>query len=337
MKKKLSWPYHIIGYVFGIGILLVLIHFAGLKNLISVIQQLSPARLIVAALIYALAWSFRSLRLKSLTDICRARISIFELFKYRISGFALNTLLPAKLGDVATIGLLRIKGISIGTAAAIIIHTRILDLAAVILISIPLAVHSFGESIPSWIVKSIYYGVIPFIFITGLILLDKNRRVLQYLKKLAIVRKYKILSVVFDKLDNAYKSFHDIASNRKRLSLNGLFSLIIWLLEGITCWTVIYALDGNVDLILVILAVSIGNIGKSIPLTPGGLGIYETIFAAVLTASGIPLELATASGIVDHALKKVFNLAIGVPAMTNTGVEIKQILSKGRTALQHSK
>jgi uncharacterized protein (TIRG00374 family) len=186
-------------------------------------------------------------------------------------------------------------------------------------------------------VTPIYYGVIPFIFIIGLILLDKNRTVLQHLKKIAPVQKNKILSVAFDKLDHAYKSFHDIASNRKRLSLNGLFSLMIWLLEGITCWVVIHALGGNVDLILVILAVSIGNIGKSIPLTPGGLGIYETIFAAVLTASGVPLEVATASGIVDHALKKVFNLAIGIPAMTTTGVELKQILSKGRTALQHSK
>jgi len=335
-KKKFSWPYHVIGYIFGICILLALIHFAGFKNLLLVIQQISPARLIAPVLIYVLAWSFRSLRLKTLTAISHARISIFELFKYRISGFALNTVLPAKLGDVVTIGLLGMKGISMGTAAAIIIHARILDLAAAILISIPSAVMTFGKSIPSWMVISIYYGVIPFIVVMGLILLDKKRTVIQRLKKLAVVQKSKILSTAINKLDHAYKSFHDIASNKKRLSLNALFSLMIWIMEGITAWTVIYALDGNVHLIPVILAVSIGNVGKSIPLTPGGLGIYETIFSAVLTASGVPLELATAAGIVDHALKKMFNLAIGVPAMTTTGVEIKQIFGKGRTALQHS-
>jgi len=53
-------------------------------------------------------------------------IGIFDLFKLYISGYALNVMLPAKLGDVATVGYLKMKGVHIGRSAAIILQTRIL-------------------------------------------------------------------------------------------------------------------------------------------------------------------------------------------------------------------
>ena len=70
---------------------------------------------------------------------------------------------------------------------------------------------------------------------------------------------------------------------------------------------------------------SIGNVGKSAPATPGAVGIYESVLAAVLVLFGVSFDLAIVVAILDHAIKNLFTLAIGVPATAGIGVGMAQI------------
>jgi len=128
--KTKSWAYRIIAFIAGIGILLALIYHAGFERFLDIVLQTSPYWIAVAVIIYAASWIFRTWRLERFTTHAGKNIKISDLFKLYISGYALNVILPAKLGDAATVGYLKMKGINVGRSAAIILQTRILDVLA---------------------------------------------------------------------------------------------------------------------------------------------------------------------------------------------------------------
>ena len=70
-------------------------------------------------------------------------------------------------------------------------------------------------------------------------------------------------------------------------------------------------------------AVSVGNLAKVIPLTPGGIGLYEGAFT-LLVAGLTPVTGAVAFGaaIVDHFLKNVVTIVGGVISMLALNVSL---------------
>ena len=120
----------------AIAILFVLTYSVGLGNFYRIIISASPAGLISAVIIYSVSWILRTVRLDSLVKNVGANVGTWELFKLYISGNALNVILPAKLGDAAVICYLRMQGIGIGMSAAIAVQCRILDVLALLILSL---------------------------------------------------------------------------------------------------------------------------------------------------------------------------------------------------------
>ncbi len=64
---------------------------------------------------------------------------------------------------------------------------------------------------------------------------------------------------------------------------------------------------------------SVGNLAKVLPLSPGGIGLYEaafTVFVAGLTP--ISWEVALGAAILDHAVKNIVTLVGGVGSMARS-------------------
>jgi len=169
-----SWTYRIIAFIIGIGILLALIYHAGFERFSDIILQTSPYWIATAVIVYAASWIFRTWRLERFTTHAGKNIRIFDLFKLYISGYALNVILPAKLGDAATVGYLKMKGINIGRSAAIILQTRILDVLALILLSIPALILFSEKTAPNWIRTTIFICLFLVAVPIGIVVLDKN-------------------------------------------------------------------------------------------------------------------------------------------------------------------
>jgi hypothetical protein len=106
-------------------------------------------------------------------------------------------------------------------------------------------------------------------------------------------------------------SFHQL--NRIYFISIGI-SLMIWLLEASTIQLIALQIHPEVSFITLLLAMSVGNLLKVLPLFPGGLGTYEAGFILILTAYGIPIEVSVTLSIVDHLLKKLVNLVVGFPS-----------------------
>ena len=320
-----SWAYRIIAFIIGIGILLALIYQAGFERFLDIILQTSPYWIATAVIVYAASWIFRTWRLERFTTHAGKNIRIFDLFKLYISGYALNVILPAKLGDAATVGYLKMKGINIGRSAAIILQTRILDVLALILLSIPALILFSEKAAPNWIRTTIFICLFLVAVPIGIVVIDKNKVFSSLLEKLGNKSSHKFLKLAVEKTKDAYEGYHEIVLNKNLLAASILLSLMIWLFDGLTCYVVSIAVGAQISIIVVILAVSIGNVGKSAPATPGAIGVYETVLAAVLVLFGVSFDLAIVIAILDHAIKNLFTLAIGVPATAGIGVGMAQI------------
>jgi len=80
-------------------------------------------------------------------------------------------------------------------------------------------------------------------------------------------------------------------------------------------------------------AVSVGNLAKVLPLTPGGVGLYEGAFT-VIVASLTPVGVAAAIGvaIVDHAVKNVVTIIGGVASMAWLNVSLTTAVEESQSA-----
>ena len=331
MKKHTVWIYRIGALVTGIGTLIALIYFVGFKRFLGVISQTSPYWIAASIVVYGTSWIFRTWRLKQFTTHAGKKIKIFDSFKLYISGYALNAILPARLGDAAIIGYLRMKGINIGRSAAIILQTRLLDIMALILLSVPALVLFSKQGGLVRITSATVFCILVLVIPACIVIFDKSNNLFGLLEKLENKFRHKLINLIIEKIKDAYEGYREIVRDKKLLTVSILLSLIVWLLEGLTCYMIAVAVGAQISVAAVILAVSMGNVGKSVPITPGGIGIYESILTAVLVSFGLLFDVAVVIAMMDHVIKKMFNLIVGVPATAGIGIRIAQILRLFKT------
>jgi uncharacterized protein (TIRG00374 family) len=111
-----------------------------------------------------------------------------------------------------------------------------------------------------------------------------------------------------------------VAADAAALARVFLASGVVWALDAVTAVLVLAALVGGFAgsvapaalLVVGTLAVSAGNLAKVLPLSQGGIGLYEAAFTAIVVATTpIPAETALAAAALDHALKNAVTLAGG--------------------------
>jgi len=112
-----------------------------------------------------------------------------------------------------------------------------------------------------------------------------------------------------------------VAGDRGTFARVGATSVAIWSLDVVTAIVVLAAFDVTLApgaLVAVgFFAVSVGNLAKVLPLSPGGIGLYEGAFTllVVALAPSIGSTTALSAAIVDHAVKNVVTVLGGLLAM----------------------
>jgi uncharacterized membrane protein YbhN (UPF0104 family) len=110
-----------------------------------------------------------------------------------------------------------------------------------------------------------------------------------------------------------------VATDGRALAHVAAGSLAIWAIDVLTAVLVLAALDGTLSTPALVavgtLAVTVGNLAKVLPLSQGGIGLYEAAFTALVVAvSPVGAATALAAAVVDHALKNAVTLAGGAVA-----------------------
>ncbi|WP_226039274.1 lysylphosphatidylglycerol synthase transmembrane domain-containing protein [Natrinema sp. DC36] len=118
-----------------------------------------------------------------------------------------------------------------------------------------------------------------------------------------------------------------VARHPKALATIGAESLLIWVLDVLTAVLVLAALDSGLAvgplLAVGTLAVSVGNLAKVLPLSQGGVGLYEAAFTALVVGlTPVGASTALAAAIVDHALKNGVTLLGGAGSVASLGISL---------------
>ena len=118
-----------------------------------------------------------------------------------------------------------------------------------------------------------------------------------------------------------------VAGTRRGAARIGAESVGIWTLDVITAILVLAAFDvslGVASLVTVgFFAVSVGNLAKVLPLSPGGIGLYEAAFTAFAVGlGGVAPAVAFAAAVLDHFVKNAITVVGGVASMLALNVSL---------------
>ncbi|HTT86619.1 MAG TPA: YbhN family protein [Acidimicrobiales bacterium] len=84
----------------------------------------------------------------------------------------------------------------------------------------------------------------------------------------------------------------DLAGQRERLSQAVVWAAANWLFDAACLWLFIIALHGYISPINLMVAYGLANILAAIPITPGGLGVVETVLVTTLAGFHVPWSVA---------------------------------------------
>ena len=133
-----------------------------------------------------------------------------------------------------------------------------------------------------------------------------------------------------------------VASDRDAFVRVGGASLLVWTVDVLTALVVFAAFGIEIGPYLVAVgffAVSVGNLAKVLPLSPGGIGLYEGAFTLIvvgMTANpALTASVALAVAIVDHAVKNVVTIAGGLASMLFFNVSLTTAAEQGAAVDPH--
>lgn len=288
-KKRKTFA---ISTIIAIFIILSLIYFS-FNNFFKYLVSIRLDFLIFAFLASFFSIFLRGLRYSYLLNKNGAKNSIFISTAALSIGQTVNVLTPVRLGDLARAYVLSKRKVPYEISLGSLASERFFDLATVTFLAMFSSLHlgiSVGET---------YYGII----FTVLVL---------------------ILILALSKMENFVGRIFKVAKsiNGKDLLVLSLLSFLIWLIDVFVCFIILSSFEQ--DFLLSTLAVAIGNIVKAVPITPGGIGTYEAALVAILIRK-FDLSLATVVAIVDHAIKNVTTVLLGLKSMFLLNIKFREL------------
>lgn len=262
------------------------------------VGQLDIAYLTGFVAIFTVTWLLRALRL---TCLVPETIGMVRSLKIQLAGAAVNLILPLKAGDFLTARYLQKETHTpYSQALGYTLQMRVLDF--IILLWMVASVFVQWKFIDSWLLT---------LFLVSGALLALMSLVARFsgLMKLKIqpARRF------FRFLVNTYNQVLGLQKLTVPYLLAFLLSMGIWMLEVLAGYWLIYQLGFDISFASLALCMAFANLCKALPLLPGGLGTYEAGFLLVGTMLGIPVDQLVTLSIVDHLLKKLYNIIAGFP------------------------
>ncbi len=229
-------------------------------------------------------------------------ISVGKMWPIVVIGYMGNNVYPFRAGEFIRAYLLKKKeGVSIGASLATILVERIFDGLVMLLfvfIALPIV-----PGLPSWLRQMVIYASLAFfgallVFLAMAALPDLSRSLYQW-----GIAKFTPASLQPKLLNLADRFMEGLSSltNFKDVLMIFVTSIVIWLLETVKYWFVMYAFNFVVSFFALMLMNGVVNLFTTIPSTPGHIGTFDAPGIEVLQVFGVEQSVATAYTLVLHA------------------------------------
>lgn len=291
---------------------LVLVLFAvalpGFKvdELVDHILSADPWWLLVAFAIYYLGFPLRGMRWSILLRGIGAKVRVRDSTEIIFVSWLVNSVVPAKLGDVYRAWLLRINfPVSLSATFGTIFIERVFDLVAIVVLGLGAAFWSFRDGLSDTV--RVIMGIGVFV-VVGLVvalftLRNLGRRLIDRLP-------------LPTRIVTLYERFEEgvFSVDRRQLPLVGLLTGLIWTTEALRLLFVVEALGFDISLGIsgAFFVALVASLLTAVPFTPAGLGIVEAGIVGLLTViyQADPTE-AAAIALVDRAISVLSVIVLG--------------------------
>lgn len=272
-------------------------------DLMITIVHIDPVYVAFATVICAFAWILRGWRYQAILRGLVVRIKLTFSTACILLSQTANLIIPARLGDLVRIFILkheRLATYSQGVSSLIV--ERAFDIVVIALLG--LFVLPFVIGTPEWFLPLITIPIIGGGAFAVFLLLMGNRS-----------SENKYVSIIY----GMFAEIRAAALSMKALLVLGVSSLGIWFMDILVCAVVVMMFGENIPLMLVTLAVVIGNLVKAVPITPGGVGTYEFALAITFELTGMAPATATIIAVIDHLIKNLVTLVGGIASLYYLG------------------
>ncbi|CCQ35413.1 glycosyltransferase AglD [Natronomonas moolapensis 8.8.11] len=324
-------------------------------EVLAAIRGADPAALAVAAAVYIASWPLRGLRYRDILSELGYRERVGFLTGTIFVSQTGNLVVPARGGDAIRAYIVKARrGIPYPSGFASLAIERVFDLliiaalAGATLVGLALGgvdvaalqtAEAGGDVGESGRTAVLVAGGVGAAAIGAMALIAATARSDRNLVRGALTRVSddSYVEYVAAILERFVADVQTVAEDRRAFAVVGLSSLVIWGIDILTAIVVFAAFGVSVPTTLLVavgfFAVAVGNLAKVLPLSPGGIGLYEgafTLIVVALTPIAWPTALATA--VVDHALKNAVTVAGGVASMLRLNVSLATAVEESREA-----
>lgn len=288
-----SWLRAVAAALVGLVVLVGLFSLAGFGEVFGIVADASPAFVAAAMASYLVSFVFRTWRWRVLLRATGDLASRGGVFRALLFGWFLNFILPARIGDLGRgLALKTTERVPFSVGTGTVVIERALDMAVLGGAMLLLVTTQLGQTGSGVVLAAGAFGIAAALT-TALVVVavlpeSVERRVGAVSSRAAVG-----LSTLSDALDR-------VASNPAGVALAGLISVPVWAFEAGTILLSARAIGTALPTTQALVAGITAFVAQAVPLTPAGLGTYETTIAATLSLYGIPTETGTALALVDH-------------------------------------
>jgi uncharacterized protein (TIRG00374 family) len=252
-------------------------------------------------------------------------MDIQTLFSPLMIGYAVNTFMPAHLGEFSRAYGLSKKGqLPLAQIVATIIMERVIDIFSLLaLMLLVFRIYRF----PEWVAKS---GYIMFAGAAGLLILLMFLKIATSSTMKFMHFMLKPLPKSFNRqIENTLLKFLSGITPLKRwydYITTGVLSVIIWLSYCAVFYFCLhsfnfvetYGLNWSVSLVLLVIT----SIAIVVPSSPGYVGTYHYLCQISLTMFGVPADSALTFAVVVHAVTFIPVFVVGLYFVHREGITL---------------
>lgn len=336
------------------GFLLVLLtivaasYYLEFSQLLEALKTANPTLLLAASAVYALSLPIRGYRYQQVLDRFDVHEGVWFLTGAVCISQTANFVVPARTGDAVRAYIMKARrGVSYSTGFASLAIERLFDLSIITVLAGMglLGVVVNGNATLSELARItstsrtsgrfgiVVAGTIGVIALLGMVaIIVTARRDVSLTSRLTErLGSGHYADAVADVITRFGRDIQLIGRQPAIIPEVGSTSLTIWGIDVLTALLVLLAYGVSVPLETLLavgfLAICVGNLAKILPLTPGGIGLYEGVFAVLfITLTPVTWSIALSAAIVDHVIKNGLTVLSGLISTVKLNMSLISII-----------
>ncbi len=311
----------LVGLSVGAAIIYLVMHLSGtsLEDLIARLRSLPWWAFAVASLGWLVLNVFQAIRWYIVLMPVHT-VKLWTLYRSILVGFAVNSFLPARLGDFARIEYVSRRS---GASRAKILATGLVDMWSDklgFLVAVPFIL-LFGQP-PAWMARAaLLMGVA--VLVVGAIFVLLGRRH-QHVGTDPSAQPGKFATFIQN-----FRAGLGGQNWKRQMALLGMASPLAWIWEALVLMALAPAFGFSLNLMQAFAVLTAFNLAMVIP-APGNAGTFEAGASLALIAFGVPKDSAIAFSFIYHLCQLVTGVLTGMFVLAQDGQSLFPRLTQDR-------